>query len=111
VGDQSQARLTPLAGSNVPTIASLQSELANLKRMVNSLVDSKQELWQENIMLWGWFEVLLALKDKMMVTVLVLEAEMRGLWNGMDLEKMKAKMEMLRKQLAQADGHLDCLEE
>ena len=62
-------------------------------------------------MLWGWFEVLLALKNKMMVTMLVLEAEMRGLQNGMDLEKMKAKVEMLRKQLAQANGCLGCLEE
>jgi len=35
--------------------------------------------------------VLLALKDKMMVTMPALEAEMRGLQNGMDLEKMKAK--------------------
>jgi len=111
VGDQSQVKLTPPARSNVPTIASLQSELANLKRMVNNLVDSKQELWQENIMLWGWFKVLLALKDKMMVTMAVLEAEMRGLWNGMDLEKMKAEVEMLRKQLAQANSHLGHLEE
>jgi len=31
VGDQSQAKLTPLAGSNIPTITSLQSELADLK--------------------------------------------------------------------------------
>jgi len=60
VGDQSQARLTPPAGSNVPTIASLQSELADLKRMVNNLVNGKQELQQENIMLRGWFEVLLS---------------------------------------------------
>jgi len=79
--------------------------------MVNNLVNSKQELRQENIMLWGWFEVLLALKDKMMVTVPALEAEMRGLRNGMDLEKMKAEVEMLRKQLAQANGHLGRLEE
>jgi len=111
VGDQSQARLTPSAGSNVPTIASLKSELADLKRMVNNLVNSEQELQQENIMLQRWFEVLLALKDKMMVTVPVLEAEMRGLWNGMDLEKIKAEVEMLRKQLAQADGRLGHLEE
>ena len=62
-------------------------------------------------MLQGWFEVLLALKDKMMVTVPVLEAEMRGLHNGMDLEKTKAEVEMLRKQLAQADGHLGHLQE
>jgi len=97
--------------ANVPTIASLQSELADLKRMVNNLVDSKQELWQENIMLWGWFKVLLALKDKMMVTMPALEAKMRGLQNGMDLEKTKAKVEMLGKQLAQADSCLGCLEE
>jgi len=55
--------------------------------------------------------VLLALKDKMMVTMLALEAEMRGLRNGMDLEKTKAEVEILRKQLAQANGHLGCLEE
>jgi len=111
VGDQIQAKLTPPARLNVPTIANLQSELADLKRMVNNLVDSKQELWQENIMLWGWFKVLLALKDKMMVTLPVLEAEMRGLWNGLDLEKMKAEVEMLRKQLAQANHHIGHLEE
>jgi len=111
VGDQSQARLTPPARSNVPTIASLQSELADLKRMVNNLVDSEQELRQENIMLQGWFEVLLVLKDKMMVTMPALEAEMRGLQNGMDLEKTKAEVEMLRKQLAQAYGRLGHLEE
>ena len=46
-----------------------------------------------------------------MVTMPALEAEMRGLWNGMDLEKTKAEVEMLKKQLAQADGHLGCLEE
>jgi len=46
-----------------------------------------------------------------MVTMPALEAEMRGLQNGMDLEKMKAEVEMLRKQLAQADSHLGRLEE
>jgi len=46
-----------------------------------------------------------------MVTVPALEAEMRGLRNGMDLEKTKAEVEMLRKQLAQADGRLGRLEE
>ena len=110
VGDQNQAKLTPLAELNVSTIASLQSELANLKRMVNNLVDSKQELQQENIMLQGWSKVLLALKNKMMVTMPVLEAEMRGLQNGMDLEKTKAEVEMSGKQLAQANGCLGHLE-
>jgi len=110
VGDQSQARLTPPVGLNVPTIASLQSELADLKRMVNNLVNSEQELQQENIMLRGWFEVLLALKDKMMVTVLALEAEMRGLWDGMEVEKMKSDVNRLWVHLGQADIRLAQLE-
>jgi len=106
VGYQCQAEPTLLAGlhpmvnsvTNVHIIASLQSELANLKRMVNNLVNSEAELWQENIMLQEWFKVLLALKDKMMVTVLALVANMKGLQDGMDLEKMKAELEMLWKQ-------------
>jgi len=35
----------------------------------------------------------------MMVAVLALEAEMRGLWDGMELEKMKSDVNRLQVQL------------
>jgi len=38
-----------------------------------------------------------------MVAVPALEAEMRGLWDGMELEKMKSDVNRLRVELGQAD--------
>jgi len=45
-----------------------------------------------------------------MVAVLALEAEMRGLWDGMELEKMKSDVNRLWVQLGQADIQLAQLE-
>jgi len=45
-----------------------------------------------------------------MVAVLALEAEMRGLRDGMELEKMKSDVNRLRVELGQADIRLAQLE-
>jgi RNA polymerase-interacting CarD/CdnL/TRCF family regulator len=45
-------------------------------------------------MLCSSLEVLQMLKEKMVVSVPVLEAEMRGLRNGMELEKTKEEVEI-----------------
>jgi hypothetical protein len=48
----------------------------------------------------------MALKDKMGVSVPELQAEMKGLWDGMELEKMKRDMPSLREQMAKTSGHM-----
>jgi len=87
----------------VPTISGLQREVEDMKRMVKNITNSNQAHQEENALLHGWFKVLLPLKEKMMVTVPALEAEMRGLWDGMELEKMKSDVNRLWVQLGQAD--------
>jgi hypothetical protein len=57
-------------------------------------------------MLWGSVEVLLGLKNKMLVNIPALEAEMRGLRNGMEWEKMKQQMASLRSELTNTKARL-----
>ena len=45
----------------------------------------------------------MTLKDKMLVSIPELQAEMRGLRTGMELEKMKGEMTSLKMQLATAN--------
>jgi len=94
----------------VPTISGLQREVEDMKSVVKNIADSNQAHREENALLHKWFKVLLPLKEKMMVAVLSLEAEMRGLQDGMELEKMKSDVNRLRVQLGQADVRLAQLE-
>jgi hypothetical protein len=56
------------SGSNitvrVPTLGGLQRELHDLKNIVVKLSQNQEQLFDENMMLRGSFEVLLSLKDK-----------------------------------------------
>jgi len=81
-----------------------------MKCVVKNITDSNQAHREENALLCEWFEVLLPLKEKMMVAVPALEAEMRGLQDGMELEKMKGDVNRLWVELGQADVRLAQLE-
>jgi hypothetical protein len=104
------SNLNVVKTTRVPTIAGLQREVHDLKTLISNLTNGQQELRQDNLMLRGWFEVLLPLKEKMMVDVPVLQAEMRGLTDAMELEKLKSEIKMLRPQLRQANARLSQLE-
>ena len=67
---------------------------------------NQETLFNENAALRGWVEVLMTLKDKMLVSIPELQAEMRGLRTGMELEKMKCEMTSLKTQLATANTRL-----
>ena len=82
----------------------------NLKTLVGHLVDGQEELLQDNLMLRGWFEVLRASGEKMMVDIPVLEAEMSGIKFVMDLQKMQHERTRLGLQLGQANARLAQLE-
>jgi hypothetical protein len=83
----------------VPTIGGLQRELHDLKQLVVRLSENQELLLNENMMLRGSLEVLMGLKDKMLTSIPVLEAEMRGLRSGMEWEKMKQQMTSLRSEV------------
>jgi hypothetical protein len=91
-------------------ITGLQRQVNDLKTLVGHLVDGQEELHQDNLMLRGWFEVLRASGEKMMVDILVLEAEMSGIKFVMDLQKMQCERTRLGLQLGQANAHLAQLE-
>jgi hypothetical protein len=83
----------------VPSLGGLQRELHDLKQVVLKLSENQEQLLHENMMLRGSVEVLLALKDKMLVSIPALEAKMRGLRSGMEWEKMKQQMASLRSEV------------
>jgi hypothetical protein len=91
-------------------ITGLQHQENDLKTLVRHLVDGQEELCQDNLMLRGWFEVLRASGEKMMVDILVLEAEMSGIKFVMDLQKMHHERTRLELQLGQANARLAQLE-
>jgi hypothetical protein len=76
-----------------------------------TLKENQEQLQSENVMLHGWFEVLLALKDQMLVTVPALQVEIRGLSNGMALEKMRQEVSTLQSQLLTTNSHLSQVKE
>jgi RNA polymerase-interacting CarD/CdnL/TRCF family regulator len=90
----------------VPTVTGLQRELQDLRVIISHLAENQEQLRQENITLRGSLEVLQALKEKMLVSVPALEAEMRGLRNGMELEKTKEEVEILHAQLEATNRRL-----
>jgi hypothetical protein len=67
---------------------------------------TQDNLLSEVTMLCGWMEVLMTLKDDMLVKVPELQAEMRGLRNGMDLERMKGDVAALQRDLTATKPHL-----
>jgi hypothetical protein len=92
--------------SHAPTVGSLHRELTDLQTKVVILASDQAKLCDDNVMLCGWVEVLMGLKDKMMVSVPELQAEMKGLRDGMELEKMKRDMTSLREQMAKTNGRM-----
>jgi hypothetical protein len=87
----------------MPTVTALQWELQDLHLVVSNLAESQEKLQQENVMLRGWIEVMQSLKEKMAVSVPALEAEMRGMRNGMELEKTKQEVTTLCAQLEETN--------
>ena len=65
-----------------------------------TLMRNQDKLENENVLMHGLLEGLMALKDKMLVSVPVLQAELRGLRNGMELERMKAEVAVLQANIA-----------
>jgi hypothetical protein len=80
--------------------------LTDLQRVVAAMSESQDNLLSEVTMLRGWMEVLMTLKDDMLVKVPELQAEMRGLRNGMDLERMKGDIAALRREVTAREPHL-----
>lgn len=103
-----------------PTLGGLQRELTDVRTLVAALTENlaamtetQNSLMSEVTMLRGWVEVLMTLKEDMLVKVPELTAELRGLRNGMDLERVKAviatlqtEVETTKAQLAQAPRQL-----
>jgi hypothetical protein len=86
------------------TIIGLQRELHGLKSTVATLRANHDKLVKEVIMLRGGVEVLMALKEDMLVNVPALKAEMRGLRDEMELEMMKAAVVALQHELARSNA-------
>jgi hypothetical protein len=96
---------TPQMG-RTPTVGGLQRELTDLWTLVTAVSATQDTLLSEVTMLRGWMEVLMTLKDDMLVKVPELQAEMRGLRNGMELERMKGEVAALQRELAATKAHL-----
>ena len=87
-------------------VAGLQQELTNLWVIMATLPANQDNLMNEVIMLWRWLVVLMTLKEDMLVKVPALQAELRGLRNGMDLEWMKGVVANLQTKLANTNAWL-----
>jgi hypothetical protein len=89
--------------SRAPMVGGLHQELTDLQAKVAILVSDQAQLHNDNNMLHGQVEVLMGLKDKMMVSVPELQTEMKGLWDGMELKKMKRDITSLWEQMAKTN--------
>jgi len=89
-----------------PTLGGLQRELNDLRSQMKTVLSNQDEIMRDLVLVRGWFEVLTALKDDMAITVPALKAEMTGLRNGMELERMKAQIAVLASELAATKSQL-----
>jgi hypothetical protein len=94
------AAASTIAVGRIPTVAGLQREVHDLRALMVTLMANQEKLMNENVMMRGWVEVLMELKETMLVSVPELQAELRGLRTAMELERMKAEVAALKKQLA-----------
>jgi hypothetical protein len=95
----------------LPSLGGLQRELHDLKQIVVRLSENQEHILNENVALRDSVDVLLGLKEKMLVSISALEAEMRGLRSGMEWEKMKQQMAGLRSELKDTKDRLAEFEE
>jgi hypothetical protein len=95
----------PVPG-RIPTVTGLQREVQDLRALMATLMANQEKLMNDNIMMRGWVEVLMELKEAMLVSVPALQAELRGLSTGMELERMKAEVAALQNQLAHTNARL-----
>jgi outer membrane murein-binding lipoprotein Lpp len=86
-----------------PTIVGLQRELHGLKSTVATLTANHAKLAKEVMMLRGAVEVLMVLKEDMLVNVPALTAGMSRLRDEMDLEMMKAAVVAMQHELARVN--------
>ena len=107
LGTTSQCPPTPQAVTHVgnapasrvgqtPTLASLQWELTDVQSVMATFKANQETLMNDNVILQSQVEVLMELKDQMLVSVPVLQGEMRGLRDGMELERIKHEITMLQ---------------
>ena len=78
-----------------PTLGGLQRELNDLRSLMTTVLSNQEQMSNDLTMVRGWCEVLIMLKDQMIVSVPALQAEMTGLRNGMELERMKSHIATL----------------
>jgi hypothetical protein len=97
---------TPIVAAEAPPVlqmqalGALQQEVTDLRQLVAKMNDNNERLYQDNLKLRESVGVLLGWKEEMIARVPALEAEMRGLRNGMEWEKMRQDMASLRSELA-----------
>jgi hypothetical protein len=73
--------------------------VTNLQQLVAKMNDNNERLYQDNLKLCESVGVLLGWKEQMIARVLALEAEMRGLRNGMEWENMRQDMASFHSEL------------
>lgn len=83
-----------------PMLCCMQCELNNICMLMATFTVNQEKLMSEVVMLQGWVEVVMTLKEDMLVHVPALQAELRGLRNGMDLERVKGVVATLQTELA-----------
>jgi hypothetical protein len=81
-------------------LGTLQQEVTDLQQLVAKMNNNNERLYQDNLKLCKSVGMLLGWKEQMIARVPVLEAEMRGLRNGMEWEKMRPDMASLHSELA-----------
>lgn len=101
---------TSLPNNRTITLGGVQQGLSDLRMTVAELSSAFTIVSTENVMLRGWVETLMVLKEQMTVTVPALQAELQGLREGMELEKMRSQVTRLQEELASATVRIAKLE-
>ena len=95
--------VTATNDSDLSTLSSLQRELGDSKRAAQGAMETTEKLAKENVVLWGHIRTLLAFMNQMTVRLPVLEAELRGLRNGMEVGKLKNEIRRLKDRVAELE--------
>ena len=80
---------------HTPTLSGLQQELNDLRSSMMMVLSNQEQMSNNLAMVRGWCEVLVTLKDQMIISIPALQAKMTGLRNGMELEQMKSHIATL----------------
>ena len=85
-----------------PSVAGLQVSVGELHASVKSMEEQMRILASENKMIWGWMEMMMIAKEKMLVTLPVVQQELWAFRDGMELEKLHGKVQALEDEVNQA---------